>query len=382
MATKNKGDDLFEYMKKLNEFAFIPAEGSMYDLKGWSDTGVGILNLVLSDADIDKGLVDGKRYVLAGENSVAKTLVALQIVSSFLKKDPDNKVFYFESESAVLSQHLDEVGIDKQRIMILPVAFIEDFRTQVLNVLDKIIEKKESKEGCSKHYLICLDSLGMMSSRDEEEKSLGDSDKKSMSKPQLIASTYRQIAMRCARSQCPFITIQHVHNKTGGNGAPATGFGFKMPDKEIQGGEVLRYCGDVIIYLSKANEYDESKTAKVGIKAMMKIKKSRFMKDNVTFPLTILYGVGILKYSGLFDEGIKAGIFSPRSNFYDNTISGKKFFKADLKNRPEEIYDEKTLGALKAYLANKYSLFGKANDSDVDEFVDDSIDAEAKIGDQ
>lgn len=373
VSKKAMGDDIFEFVQKMNEFAFIPSESNMYDLHTWCDSGVSTLNLVLSDADIYKGLVDGKRYVFAGENSVAKTLITLQVVASFLKNNPDARVFYFESESAVLSQHLDEVGIDKSRILITPVSFIEDFRTQALNALDKMIEKKESKEGCSRKYMICLDSLGMLSSKDEEEKSLSDSEKKSMSKPQLIASTYRQIAMRCARAQCPIITVQHVHNKTGG--APVASFGFKAPDKEIQGGEVLRYCGDVILYMSKANEYDKKEQAKVGIRAIMKIKKSRFMKDNITFPLTILYGIGILKYSGLFDEGIKADIFRSKSNFFENTITGNKFFKHDLIKNADKIYDKQTLDALRDYLKNKYSLFGKPKQDEVEEFIGENIDS-------
>lgn len=376
-------DDIFEFMQKMNSFAFIPSESNMYDIKTWSDTGVNILNLVLSDADIYKGLVNGKRYVIAGENSTAKSLVTLQILARFLDADPSNKVIYFESESAILTEHLNEVGVDKDRILITPVWFVEDFRHQALNALDKIIAKKENKDNKDKHlgnYLLCMDSLGMLSSKDEEEKSLSDSDKKSMSKPQLIASVYRQIAMRCARAQSPFITVQHVHNKTGGQNI---GNAFFKPDKEIQGGEVLRFCGDVILYMSKVNEYesgesgevDEStKKAKVGIKAIMKIKKSRFMRDNITFPLTILYGVGILKYSGLFDEGVKADIFKSRSNFYENTITGNRFFKKDLVKNADAIYDKPTLDALREYIRNKYSLFGGLKPEEVDEFVGDETE--------
>ena len=96
------------------------------------------------------------------------------------------------------------------------------------------------------------------------------------------------------------------------------------------------------------------------------------MRDNVKFPLTILYGVGILPYSGLFQYGIDAGVFQLRSNMYENTMTGKKFYKKDIVERPEEIYDAETLAVIRNHIYQAYSLFGKPSldQEDVKNFIE------------
>ena len=390
-SKKHSQGDLFDFAGTLNEYAFVPSEKSLYDIDGWCDTGIKILNAALSDSDIDKGLVAGKRYVIAGENSTAKTLISLQIASKFLNAGKHNRIIYFESEGAVLKQHLEEVGIDMSRIKFMPVAFIEDFRSQSIKLLDKyLLMKKAHKAKPAENedpgeLTIILDSLGMLNTYDESEKIIAESETKSMTKSQLIASTYRQLAMRLAISKATLITIQHVHNEQGKKSGGFASFGAQK--KVIAGGETLKFCGDVIIYLSKTNEYENSKgegstkednavkftsSAKVGIKTTMEIIKSRLMRDNVKFPLTILYGVGILPYSGLFQYGIDAGVFQLRSNMYENTMTGKKFYKKDIVERPEEIYDAETLAVIRNHIYQAYSLFGKPSldQEDVKNFIE------------
>jgi len=375
--SKKKTGSFFDAIKKMNEYAFVPTEKGLYDIENWCTTGIYGLNCIMSDADIFKGTIDGKRYVIAGENSTAKTLLSLQIIAEFLKQDKNNKVVHFETEGAILSQHMDEVGIDKNRIIFMPIAYIEEFRYQAVTVLDEYIERK--KQGTEKGGLrIILDSLGMLSTMDENEKVVEDADTKSMTKPQLIASTFRLLAMRLAISKASLITIQHVQNKTGGKKLPS----YIEEKKTISGGETFMYAGDVIIYLSKADEWEketttndkgkETKSAiKVGIRATAEVMKSRFMKDKVRMPLTILYGVGVLPHSGLLQLAIEAGVFVLKGSMYENTVNGIKFYKKEIAERPNEIYCKDTMNIMRDFIQAKYSLFTKANDDEIKNFTAD-----------
>ena len=76
------------------------------------------------------------------------------IVKSFLDKDPDAGVIYFESESAVTKQMVVSRGIDADRIVIVPVTTVQEFRTQAIKVLDKYLEQPEADR---KPLLLCLD---------------------------------------------------------------------------------------------------------------------------------------------------------------------------------------------------------------------------------
>ena len=52
------------------------------------------------------------------------------MVKSFLDANPDAGVLYFESESAITKQMVIDRGIDPQRMVILPVTTVQEFRTQ------------------------------------------------------------------------------------------------------------------------------------------------------------------------------------------------------------------------------------------------------------
>ena len=80
----------------------------------------------------------------------------------FLADNPTGGVLYFESESAITKQMIEQREIDTTRMVILPVATIQEFAHQVTKILDKHLESEDPKP-----LMICLDSLGMLSTSKE-----------------------------------------------------------------------------------------------------------------------------------------------------------------------------------------------------------------------
>ena len=82
-------------------------------------------------------------------SATGKTFFALGVCKHFLDKDKDHGVIYFESENAVSKDMLEQRGLDTNRIVIMPVATVQEFRLQAIRVLDKYLEQEKEKENLS-----------------------------------------------------------------------------------------------------------------------------------------------------------------------------------------------------------------------------------------
>ena len=119
-----------------NEYANLVSDGvESGDVENFIDTGSYIMNAILSGS-IHGGLAGNKITALAGESATGKTFFLMGMCKHFLDQNPDGGVIYFESESAITKKMVEDRGIDSKRMVILPVATVQEFRTQALKVLD------------------------------------------------------------------------------------------------------------------------------------------------------------------------------------------------------------------------------------------------------
>ena len=89
------------------------------------------------------GLPKNKITAIAGESATGKTFFALGMCKQFLEDNPDSAVIYFESESAITKDMIEERGIDSNRVVIVPVITVQQFRNQAINILDRYLETPE-----------------------------------------------------------------------------------------------------------------------------------------------------------------------------------------------------------------------------------------------
>ena len=93
-----------------NEYASIVSDGvSAGDCDSFIDTGCYLFNALVSGS-IRGGIAANKITAIAGESSTGKTFFVLSIVKSFLDNNPESGVIYFESESAITKQMVEERG--------------------------------------------------------------------------------------------------------------------------------------------------------------------------------------------------------------------------------------------------------------------------------
>jgi RecA/RadA recombinase len=149
-----------------NEYASLVADGvEAGDTDTFIDTGSYIFNALLSGS-IYGGLPSNKITAIAGESATGKTFFLMGIVKNFLDANPESGVVYFESESAITKQMVIDRGIDPNRMIIVPVTTVQEFRTQALKVLDRYMQQDVDVR---RPMFMCLDSLGMLSTTKEVE---------------------------------------------------------------------------------------------------------------------------------------------------------------------------------------------------------------------
>lgn len=249
-----------------NEYASIADDGiEAGDVTGFVSTGSYSLNALLSGS-IYGGIPDNKVTCFAGEPSTGKTFYVINALKEFQKANPDGFVFYFESESAISKQMLVERGVDTRRIAIVPVATVQEFRTQALKTLNKYLETKERPR-----MMFVLDSLGNLST-DKEMADIADGkDTRDMTRAQLIRGAFRAITLKLGKAKVPLLITNHVYDVVGayiptkkmGGGCLVAGTKIRTPDGmvEIQnikvGDDVSTIYGDLPVTETFSFTYKE-----------------------------------------------------------------------------------------------------------------------------
>ena len=284
-----------------NEFAGLVSEGiAAGDITDYVDTGSYIVNALVSGS-LFGGLPSNKVTALAGESSTGKTFFALSVVRNFLDANPTGGVIYFETESAISRDMIESRGIDSKRMIIMPVATIEEFRTQACRILDKYL--KEPKDD-RVPMMFVLDSLGMLSTTKEMEDVANDKQVRDMTKSQLIKGAFRVLTLKLGQAQVPMIVTNHTYDV----------IGSYVPTKEMGGGTGLKYAASTIIYLSKSKERDSKKEV-VGNIIKCEAKKSRLTIEGSKVATRLFFDErGLDKYYGLLELGIEYGVFGKNGN--------------------------------------------------------------------
>ena len=318
-------DFLKEIAKKAgNEYAGLVADGvEAGDIDSFIDTGSFIFNGLLSGS-IYGGLPSNKITAIAGESATGKTFFVMGMCKNFLDKNPDAGVIYFESESAITKQMVVDRGIDPNRMVMFPVTTVQEFRTQAIRVLDKYLEQDEADR---KPIMLCLDSLGMLSTTKEVEDTEAGKETRDMTRAQIIKAAFRVLTLKLGRAKVPMVITNHTYDVVGS----------MFPTKEMGGGSGLKYAASSIVYLSKKKEKDGTEV--IGNIVHCKNHKSRITVENKMVDVRLTYDKGLDKYYGLLDLALKYGIFKNVSTRIE-LPDGSKTFGKTINNNPEKFFTE------------------------------------------
>ena len=336
-----------------NEYAALVSDGvEAGDVENFIDSGSYIFNALLSGS-IYGGLPANKITAIAGESATGKTFFIMGMVKNFLDANPDAGVLYFESESAITKQMVIDRGIDPARMVILPVTTVQEFRTQSLKVLDAYLQQNESDR---KPMLLCLDSLGMLSTTKEVEDTSDGKETRDMTRAQVLKAAFRVLTLKLGRAKVPMVVTNHTYDVVGS----------MFPTKEMGGGSGLKYAASSIVYLSKKKEKDGTEV--VGNIIHCKNAKSRLTIENKMVDVRLMYQRGLDRYYGLLELALKYGIFKSVSTRIE-LPDGTKTFGKTINNNPEKFFTEEVMQQLDDAASKEFKYGGQMDIEDDEEEV-------------
>ena len=330
-------DFLKEIVKEVGgEYTQLAAD--INDSETYVDTGSYIFNGLVSGS-IFGGVSGNKITAIAGESSTGKTFFSLAVVKNFLDSNPDGYCLYFDTEAAVNKSLLADRGIDLNRVVVLNVVTIEQFRSQALKAVDIYLKKKEEDR---RPCMFVLDSLGMLSTEKEITDALNDKQVRDMTKSQLVKGAFRMLTLKLGQANIPMIVTNHTYDV----------IGAYVPTKEMGGGSGLKYAASTIIYLSKKKEKDGTEIVGNIIKA--KTAKSRLSKENKDVSVRLYYDDrGLDRYFGLLELGELGGLWKNVAGRYE--MNGKKVYAKEIYKNPDKYFTEEVLQQLDDVAKKEFS---------------------------
>ncbi len=315
-------DFLKEIVKEIgDEYTQLAA-----DIEGterFIDTGSFIFNGLVSGS-IFGGVSSNKITAIAGESSTGKTFFSLAVVKNFLDTNPDGYCLYFDTEAAVNKPLLESRGIDMNRLVVVNVVTIEEFRSKALKAVDIYLKTPiENRKPC----MFVLDSLGMLSTEKEIRDALDEKQVRDMTKSQLVKGAFRMLTLKLGQANIPLLVTNHTYDV----------IGSYVPTKEMGGGSGLKYASSTIIYLSKKKEKDGKEVIGNIIKA--KTHKSRLSKENREVEIRLFYDHrGLDRYYGLLELGEAGGLWKNVAGRYE--FDGKKIYAKQILANPTEYFSD------------------------------------------
>ena len=330
-------DFLKEIVKEIgNDFTQLASD--IDETETYVDTGSYIFNGLISGS-IFGGVSNNKITAIAGESSTGKTFFSLAVVKNFLDSNPDGYCLYFDTEAAVNKSLLTSRGIDLDRLVVVNVVTIEEFRTKALKAVDIYLKTNtEDRKPC----MFVLDSLGMLSTEKEIRDALDDKQVRDMTKSQLVKGAFRMLTLKLGQANIPLIVTNHTYDV----------IGSYIPTKEMGGGSGLKYAASTIIYLSRKKEKDGKEVIGNIIKA--KTAKSRLSKENKEVQVRLYFDDrGLDRYYGLLELGEIGGIWKNVAGRYE--INGKKVYGKQILANPEEYFTPEVMQALDEIAQKEFS---------------------------
>ena len=330
-------DFLKDIVKEIGD-DFTKLAADIDDTETYVDTGSFILNALVSGS-IRGGVSGNKITAIAGESSTGKTFFSLAVVKNFLDTNPDAYCLYFDTEAAVNKSLLVSRGIDLNRLVVVNVVTIEEFRSKALKAVDLYSKKPEDER---KPCMFVLDSLGMLSTEKEITDALNEKLVRDMTKSQLIKGAFRMLTLKLGQAKIPMIVTNHTYDV----------IGSYVPMKEMGGGSGLKYAASTIIYLSKKKEKDGTEVVGNLIKA--KTHKSRLSKENKDVTIRLFYDErGLDKYYGLLELGELGGLWKNVAGRYE--MDGKKVYAKAILKEPEVYFTPEVMEKLDEIAKEQFS---------------------------
>ncbi|AGS81159.1 recombination protein [Caulobacter phage Cr30] len=319
--------------------ADILEDSEFFNNKDSIVTHVPALNIALS-GELDGGYVPGLTQ-WAGESKHFKSNFSLLMAKAYLDKYPDAYMVFYDSEFGSPKSYFKSLKIDTNRVIHKPLLNMEQFKFDVVKLLDELDR--------GDRVIILVDSVGNMASKKEAEDALEGNSKVDMSRPKQLKSIFRTITPYLVLKNIPMVVVNHIYKEQGA-----------MYAKNIvSGGSGIYLSSDSIFIITRQQNKDGTEVA--GYNFVINVEKSRHVKEKSKIPVTVSWGEGINRYSGMFDLALEAGLIIQSGAWYTTVdletgeLGAQKYRKAALES-PEFMKKLLASQKFKDFVREKYKI--------------------------
>lgn len=288
--------DLMERLKKASKLDYTSTldHSKVLGENDTIETLVPAVNIALGGS-IHGGFSSGLTLFI-GESRTFKSLISLLCAKAYLDKYEDGVVLFYDSEMGASSAYFDSLGIDRSRVLHVPITNIEELQFDLMGQLNEI------KRG--EHIIVIVDSIGNLASKKEVEDALNEKSVADMTRAKQLKALTRMITPLLSLKNIPMIGIAHTY-KT---------MDF-IPQTVMSGGSGLLYSASTVINITRSQE--KQGTDLIGYNFNLSVMKGRSSRERSKIPLTVTFDNGILRYSGLLEMALSAGfVVKPSNGWY------------------------------------------------------------------
>lgn len=268
-------------------------------------TSVPMMNLALG-GKINGGLSAGITTI-AGPSRHFKTSFALVMVAGYLDANPEAVCVFLDNEFGAKKSYFEQYGVDINRVIHIPFSDIEEMTFESMKQLNELTEKDD--------VIFLIDSVGNAASKRELDNALAEKSALDMTRAKSLKAYFRMVTPSLNIKNIPMIVVNHTYQTQ------------EIYSKSIVGGGTgVMYSSNTVWIIGK-NQLKEKEDI-TGSKFIIKIEKSRYVRERSQFPITVRWNTGIAKWSGFEDIALELGIIYSskisRSGAYSfDTISGE-----------------------------------------------------------
>ena len=271
-------------------------------------TDVPMLNVALS-GELDGGLTPGLT-VLAGPSKHFKTSFALKMAAAYLNAKPDAVMLFYDSEFGSPQSYFDAFGIDTSRVLHVPITDAEQLKFDLVAQLEEIDKDDD--------VIVVVDSIGNLASKKELDDAINENSAADMSRAKAFKGLFRMVTPYLAMKNIPLITVNHTYKEIG-----------LFPKDIVGGGTGIYYSANTIWIIGRRQ--NKTGTEVTGYDFVIKVEKSRYVKEQSKIPISVSWEGGINEMSGLLDVAMASGhVIKPSNGWYSKAGEEKKYRPKDL----------------------------------------------------
>jgi RecA/RadA recombinase len=346
-------------MDKLKKNSKIKTTEILSDSKFFNETDmvatdVPMINVALSGST-EGGIIPGLT-VLAGPSKHFKTSFALLMASAYLREKKDAVLLFYDSEFGSPQSYFEQFGIDTARVLHTPVANVEELKFDLIAQLEEIDRADD--------VIIVIDSIGNLASKKELEDAMNEKSVADMSRAKALKGLFRMATPYLTMKNIPMLAINHTYKEIG-----------LFPKDVVSGGTGIYYSADNIWIIGRRQ--NKKGTEVTGYDFVVKVEKSRYVKEQSKIPISVSWEGGVEQWSGLLEVALAGGYVAKPSNGWYCRVSRETGELVEPKQREAATLTEEFWNPIfaetdfKEFIKSQYSI-GKAQQVDMDEIVDDS----------